>query len=87
MLQLKMHMYAYVPWSHLQLATAVLCFVVLFHMLQSLSGCIFVHKAQHFGQLQACMQGVGYGLGLASAHGGTIIQIIQIARILRSDSS
>ena len=85
MLQLKMHMYAYVPWSHLRLA--VLCSVVLIHMLQSLSGCIFAHKAQHFGQLQACMQGVGYGLGLASAHGGTIIQIIQIARILRSDSS
>ncbi|DBB12369.1 TPA: hypothetical protein ACH3X3_005184 [Trebouxia sp. C0006] len=28
-------------------------------------------------------QAVGYGLGLASSHGGTIIQIIQIARVLR----
>ncbi len=78
MILLKMHMYAYVPRSDLQLVTAVLCFVLLFQVLRRLHGCMFVHKAQHLGQIQACMQGVGYGLGLASAHGGTIIQIVQI---------
>ena len=31
------------------------------------------------------MQAVGYGIGLAGQSGGTVIQIIQIARALRSD--
>ena len=61
--------------------------LLLFQVLQYLLGCMFVHKAQQLGQIQACMQAVGYGLGLASSHGGTIIQIIQIARVLRSGSN
>jgi len=70
-------------------AASSCCVVLLlpFQVLQYLLGCMFVHKAQQLGQIQACMQAVGYGLGLASSHGGTIIQIIQIARVLRSGSN
>ena len=33
------------------------------------------------------MQAVGYGVGLAGQSGGTVIQIIQIARALRSEQT
>ena len=73
-------------WCQLQHCKAA-CHALRLHMSDRQSRNGIRPVAQMMNRPNDALQCVGYGIGLEGQQGGTTIQIIQIARALRSDQS